>query len=465
MKKPMMRTLALGALTVAVLLTSGCGGNPTSGSSKTVSSTVIADEIADFGGRTVKIMSTWDTDPRVQAEDLRQSNYQDQITRWNQIEKEYNCKISVTVDANTYSNFVTAFNSGDAGCDIVCTSLSYTYPTYMVNGLLEPLDDYVNIYGTKSRPSVFMKDFSDMYSYNGKHYAVKKQEDIFPAYVIFYNKRIFDSTDALKKYDLNQLVNDKKWTWDIFRQVAKDATFDTAEGQHITGVASQGLSGELLVPMLVASNGGQFIERQDGKDVSAFAQPAFTEAKEFANQLVADKSLGSTGAFKSWTGSVDEFKNGHVAMFVSDYWRISDYHEALKNDKFGILPAPIGPRLKDYNNYQPDASYYAIVKGAKEPAKLGKLLEALNQPLASDEQAQMDTLEKNVYDEQSLDVLRMLKKKTSIQFYTGYASVIKYLMFSDWGLSTNTPPATFITSVKSLVDADMANSWVPKSKS
>lgn len=464
--KQTSRSLIAAALAISMLAISSCAAAPTSTSSTNESSTdesAVTDQIVDFGGRTVTIMSTWDIDPRVQAENLRPANYEEVLARWNQIEQEYNCILKVNADPNTYANFASAFNSGDNVADIVSTSIAYTYPVYMVNGLLEPLDDYMDIYGTEEKPSFFSKDLSDAFSLNGKHYAVASKNTGYPGYVILYNKRIFETTDALAKYDLNDLVNTKKWTWDLFRQVAKDATFDTADGKHVTGIASQGLSGELLVPILVASNGGLFIKKQDGKDVPAFEEPAFMEALEFANQLATDKSLGTTGTYASWTGSMEAFKQGQVAMLVSDYWRVTDYHESLKNDKFGILPAPIGPRLTDYNCDVTDVPYFAIVKGAKDPDKLGKLLTALLRPLPSSEQAMSDTLERSLFDSESLDVMNMLVGKSHLRFHTGYTTIITYFLYSHWGLATNTPPATYLAGVKGLITADMTNSWIPRS--
>jgi len=150
-------------------------------------------------------------------------------------------------------------------------------------------------------------------------------------------------------------------------------------------------------------------------------------------------------------------------MLVSDYWRVTDYHETLKNDKFGILPAPIGPRMQDYNCDVTDVPYFAIVKGAKDPDKLGKLLTALLRPLPSDAQAMSDTLERSLFDSESLDVMNMLAQKSHLRFHTGYTTIITYFLYSHWGLATNTPPATYLAGVKGLITADMTNSWIPRS--
>lgn len=121
--------------------------------------------------------------------------------------------------------------------DAITGDMTYSYPTWIINDMLEPLDDIMDVYG-KDPDSPWDPEISKNFIYNGKCYATKEKNLTLPKYVMYFNERLFREEESLKGYDLFELVRNKEWTWDKFVEVAKAGTIDKdGDGQaDIMGV-------------------------------------------------------------------------------------------------------------------------------------------------------------------------------------------------------------------------------------
>lgn len=133
-------------------------------------------------------------------------------------EKTYNCKVTYLPSswnsrANDLANYVNAGKSPDAVIGMVAED----FPLYATSGLLETIDlkafdinnDKIDTATTK-----------DVFTWDGKTYAIGA---FYETEVIIYNKTLIE--DAGYKTPL-QLYNEGKWTWDEFRKLAKNMSYD-----------------------------------------------------------------------------------------------------------------------------------------------------------------------------------------------------------------------------------------------
>ena len=457
-------------LVSAALLTgapAGCG----SGTGGKSSSASTAKSTVDFGGATVTMWSNYQRDPRKSTTAKDDPNYDDNVAAWNQIEKEFNVKIDVKSDENfdTFkNNFNTAYSAGEVIADCIAGDMTYSYPTWIINNMLLPLNDWLDVYN-KSGKAIWDPDISKTYEYNGKVYAVFPKNIDLPKYVLYFNQTLFSKYDQLKKYDLFQLVKSNQWTWDKFREVAMAGTIDTdGDGKaNIMGVSTRAQPGSFLADGLVVSNGCYFVKRDGASATFDLESPAGMEALEFLYKLAwNDQCLGVTDVFDSRDGGRTEFQAGRVARFAGARGDRSLMNEM--DDKVGMLPMPIGPKADGkYISDYPVTDFYGVVNGAKNPDKVAKLLEAIagiNFHGDTSAKTVKQVYESQVDQPESLDTIKIMLDARHKTAYYGYQVMIDDLLWSDYGLRAKTPPATFVAGIKPDITSKLNVLWTPISQ-
>lgn len=454
------RVVAMLAILCALgMFLTGCGQKETSSSgSANPSKTTV-----NFEGRTVKIWSGYQADPRKNEAAKSSSTYEEDCAKWDQIEKDFNCTIEILTeeDFDFFRNgFLNAYASGEVIADAITGDMTYSYPTWIINDMLLPLDDLLDVTGTKDG-SPWDGNISKNFVYNGKTYAVKAKNVDLPKYVMYFNERLFKEEPTLKQYDLFELVRNKEWTWDKMKEVAKAGTIDkNGDGNpEIMGLACRAQPGSFLIDGMVASNNNFFVRRNGDKVVFDLDAPSGIAAMDYVYKMAwEDKCLGVTGVFDSWTGGEDEFKAGRLALYAGDRGDMSFAKDM--DDKIGMIPFPIGPNgggkyIGDY----PAFDFWGIVKGCSEPEKVAELITALNTPA-------VPLTVKSVYEWQvdmpeNLEMIQiMLDSKVNTSYY-GYQVFIDELLWSDYGLREKKSPATFVAEKKPIIDAALDALWTP----
>jgi hypothetical protein len=331
-----------------------------------------------------------------------------------------------------------------------------------VNSLFSAVDNYFDCFN-KTGKSVWEPSVSKQLTYNGKCYGVAEKGDKMPTNVVFFNKRIFSQYDQLKNYDLYQLVKDKKWTWDKYREVAKAATIYASDGSvEVMGVAGQGQPGATINTSLITSNGNFFVDYSNGQHTYSLDKTSALKAMNLTYDMAwIDKSIGVTGIFSGWTGSQDAWQKGKCALYFGELWQSINYKKTMANDQFGILPIPMGPDMKDYVNDYSKGPIWGIVPGAKSPENIGKVIEAIIRP-QSWKLSAAKSVENRVCDQESLDILVSLAKNPTYSYYQGYNQLVSYVLWSDYGIPSKIPPATIAASRKQIVQMDINNAWTTR---
>ena len=179
----------------------------------------------DMGGSTIKWVSWYD-------ESIQEDN-PDNINRKRNLEdlmEKHNFKMEyVTVDFGEYQDKVTAsLVAGEPIGDIIRVARPWMIPTLVNQGLFAPVDEY-----TKNE-KVFIQQYTNEYSqYEGRGYGFRTGINGASS-GIFYNRTLMNQ---LGMKPLQEYVNEDKWNWDTFIQVAKEANKDSNnDGKLIFGV-------------------------------------------------------------------------------------------------------------------------------------------------------------------------------------------------------------------------------------
>ena len=462
------RFLSVGLAALLAAGLAGCsGGKETSEASGTESDTRNPNAV-DLGGRTVKIWASYQADPRLSESAKSEPNYEEACATWDDIERDFNCTIEILTeeDFDYFRNgFLNAFSAGEVIADAIVGDMTYSYPTWIINDMMYPLDGIMDVYGDDP-DSPWDPEISQNFVYNGKCYATKEKNLTLPKYVMYFNTRLFEEKESLKQYDLFQLVRDKEWTWDKFVEVAKAGTIDEdGDGQpDIMGVASRAQPGSFLIDGLVASNGNYFVKRDGDKVTFDLDSPNGLAALELAYKMAwEDMCLGVTGVFDSWTGGEDEFKAGRVAIFAGDRGDMS-FNQDMEDD-IGMIPFPIGPNSGgEYIGDYPAFDFWGIVNGAQEPEKIAKLLTAIvsnNGKESENPQTVESVYEWQVDMPENLEMIQiMLDSKVNTSYY-GYKVFIDELLWSDYGLREKISPATFLATKKPIIESALEALWTP----
>ncbi len=187
--------------------------------------------------------------------------------------------------------------------------------------------------------------------------------------------------------DLYQMVRDKEWTWEVYRDIAKKSTKDL-DGDGIYdqwGTSATAWGNEVM------SNGVQYVDEVDGKwTVSIDSQEGIR-----ALQFLYDINFGDATHNLTVSNSDNRqlFCDGYAAFNMSDMGRINGPTQQCfnTNHPYGIVPIPLGPDATEYASGHNDLDGWAIQACNKD---LEKVVPILNEwaLIVNDTNAYLDVL-------------------------------------------------------------------------
>lgn len=287
MKKGMKKALAAVLSFIMILGVVACGGGSSDSGSEGGSSKGSSGELK---------VAIWDTNQQKGLEEII-----------SEFTKETGIKASVQV--LDWDSYWTLLEAGATGGDMpdVFWMHSNEAVKYMSNGILLDITDKVNS-SDKLEMDKFPQDLKDMYTYDGKIYAVPKDVDTI---AMWYNKTMFDEAG------LDYPTAD--WTWDDFYETAKKLT--KSDGSQY-GFAMNPSNEQDSWMNIVYSMGGTII-KDDG--TSGFDDPKTIKAMEFVEKLVKD--VCPPANTMSETGTDVLFESGKVAMISQGSWMVAGFKE------------------------------------------------------------------------------------------------------------------------------------------
>ncbi|ALS29033.1 ABC transporter substrate-binding protein [Paenibacillus sp. 32O-W] len=316
----------------------------------------------DMNGYTIKMVH-WIDGPQegTQEGDLA-------VAREKEIEEKYNVNIEwVKVPWGEPPTMITnAALAGEPVADMVALDLYHAIPLIR-QGLLLPVDDLFDMNDPKW--PVNMKENG---SFEGKQYGFT--DKITGSTGLYYNKTLFEREGLPDPHDL---IEQDKWNWDSFLDIAKRATKDT-DGD---GVVDQwGMTTYLgnLTRLLVYSNNGNYYELKDGKYVFSHDNPNTLEALRFLGDLfnVHKVVLPNThNSFDDYTESQTVFSSGKAAMINGELWEGAERKDMT--DEQGFVYFPKGPKATEYSNTIENFVLWYMPANAKHPKETAQIWQDL----------------------------------------------------------------------------------------
>ena len=238
-----------------------------------------------------------------------------------------NKNIKVKIQVTPYDQYFTklqAAATGGAAPDVFWMN-GPNFQLYASNGVLAPISDQIKKDGLDT--SVYPKSLVDLYSLDGKQYALPKDFDTIG---LWYNKKLFD--DAGVKYP------DATWTWTDLQDAAAKLT---NKSKGIYGIPAS-LEGQQNFYNTILQAGGHVLSA-DGKS-SGYDDPATIKGLSFWTDLIKS---GSSPSLKQMTDTLplQWFESGKAAMFYGGSWNVIEFKKnEYTADKIDVAPLPKGEK-------------------------------------------------------------------------------------------------------------------------
>jgi len=379
------------------------------------------------------------------------------------IQKELNCKfkiVSTTVDK--LESYVTnSAASGKALCGII-TPPMYDSGFYISANLvtnftkvssIDLSKNYMNRYGILSASQ-----------FGSAKYAVAAEGET-RTHVVYFNKRILKEIGYSENY-IYDLVDSGKWTYDVYRDLAKKAMKDLDGKAGMSGDDQWGQvvqdDGTQLMSNVVVSYGTTMLKLgSDGSLKNNMTDPKIINAANLANEvIVKDGTKYELGADAD---KVNFFAAGKTLFLYADIGKAMSI--SSMKDEFGIAPAPQVSASKKYVSAIDWNSRVLMMPAglsAQDQYNAGAVIQAY-QYLYEDV---LDAMEKewtNRYlcDEKSAANWRIAANDLTTmpqQLYSQTNESIlsgTYRIFWDYFHGKSTSPATNIQSTKSVLDTTL----------
>lgn len=322
----------------------------TTGTTKSNSSAKIPTSL---DGQTI-VISTWSTStiPTKDGTDSGNAGYY--AFEW--AKKAYNVEVEwkVVPEETYFTEFITAALSGDTYSDI-CLTHSQTYLSWITDGLIVPLEEYMQDKDSK-------RWNKNTFTLNGHLYAMQPASTngvYLPENYFLYNPRMLKQ---LGLEDPQKLALEGKWTWEKFREYCKAATDPTAGTYGVTA---------FNLNQLMYTNNIEEIVYENGKYVNGY-----THGKTAKNMLdlltflqdmkVKDGSIlgDELGGLTAMNDAFNAFLDGK-ALFT--FAQSTSWLKKQKYKDYAPVTFPIGPAHegKYYNNVLEGFSCWSIPTNAR----------------------------------------------------------------------------------------------------
>ena len=287
-----------------------------------------------------------------------------------EIRKKYKVNVKfISIGVGDESSISTSLFAQNCAFDI----MYYTGPfsrNCALNGLLAKQNEISTI--DLSKPQFNKaKGFNEGMTFNGNVYGTVFGSELDKIPVIFANQTLIDtytSENGKRKYDILQLYKDGKWTMDKYIEIANAVERVDAAGKTTVWGASYGKGNGLF---LAAYAGGTVCRKiANGKEVyyPAMLSQAGVDCIELLRKMeFEEKSIMPSGGDNGRSG----FKNSTVAMIGHDLTEAPDLVTNVDGEVV-VVPIPKTPTQKNHL-FSARTSYYSIPAQAKNKELIGKI--------------------------------------------------------------------------------------------
>lgn len=294
----------------------------------------------NFGGQTTfSMISSWEISDETKAA-LRE-NYgleaETIIAPWD----DFTVRLATLVLSDTAPDAAMFRNDG------------YDFPNYIVNNLVQPVNDYVDM----SHPLfAACKQYYEDTLWGDKNYLLVSGYG--SSTCMFYNTKLIDDAGLESPWELYKR---NEWDWDKMREYALKLTED---GDRDGVPEVYGIAVNRPFPMLYST--GKVCGDFDGKNMSFHNNIEDSDIARamtlLSNLVTKDKVCPS-----AISGVLDMFGNGQIAMtFGEPFYTDPSIVKLAQEGKLGICPMARDPRVDKYY-VRGQAGGIWIPDGAKNP--------------------------------------------------------------------------------------------------
>ena len=299
------------------------------------------------------------------------------VARNNVIRQHYDCSImAVDIENGTLQD---DFNTNQNRIDLVLTR-------YNMGGKAN--GDYYNFHDLnidlKGKPW-FDQNFIEDVTVNGQLYALVGAFSLtsFDAtWVMFFNKKVKETTTQIRDIDFYQLVYDGKWTLDKFFEILKFAAHD--DGDSVMTVNTEDIFGLVSstfgIRGLYFGAGQSYVNKDDSKDVTEFSH-AFDQAAVEATNKIID-IYGFMGTTVTDYVKVEAQMRSNTVLFSPEVLRKASYYAGKQGSstdpvQIGILPHPKLNAEQNFYKHNVDnhVIYMCVPKTCSDLSRIAKFLE------------------------------------------------------------------------------------------
>jgi multiple sugar transport system substrate-binding protein len=241
---------------------------------------------------------------------------------------------------------------------------------YMDNGLLLDLTDKI-AKSEKIDLNNYYSDISDLYSLDGKYYAIPKDIDTI---ALWYNKTMFDEAGVA--------YPDDTWTWESLYEAAKKLT--KADGSQYGYAINTGNNQDSYYNAIYA-NGGYVIS--EDKKKSGYDDPKTIEAMKLFERMLREGISPDLQMISENPADV-LLQSGKVAMITQGSWMVPAFRDnEYTAANCDIAPLPMGEdgtRVSIYNGLG-----WAAAANGKNTDAAWSLIEYLGSKEAQLKQAEL----------------------------------------------------------------------------
>ena len=260
-------------------------------------------------------------------------------------EKKYNCIFECYDDSNNTETLIPAQLAGIKLCDAMETTGNRVFPDMVLNKIIMPVDDYVDFESPLWSPT----GLSTASLLLGKHWGLcgfpSVQGEIGSC--IVYNSDLLNRIGA---QDPQELMNQDRWNWDTYLEIARLATQDL----NGDGIIDQwGITGanDRFVFSLLFSNGARFTEYIDGRVKTSLFDRNAVNAVQFGLDLCSVYKVVEPLTFysRNFPKRLDVYLAGNAAMLATEGYDLGvTLGSGITGSRIAMLPK--GPDTNSYHN-------------------------------------------------------------------------------------------------------------------
>ncbi|MCR5486140.1 MAG: sugar ABC transporter substrate-binding protein [Lachnospiraceae bacterium] len=279
--------------------------------------------------------------------------------------------VKATIQVVNWDNYWTLLEAGASGGELpdVFWMHSNVAQKYMENDMLMDMTDKIAA-SDKIDLSNYYEGIVDLYSMDGKNYAVPKDIDTI---ALWYNKTMFDEAGVA--------YPDDTWTWADLAEAAKKLTTADHWGYAIAPSNNQD-----SFYNVVYSYGGNIIS--DDKKKSGWDDPKTIEAMELITGMIKDGSCPDLTTLAD-NGADVLFTSGKTAMVTQGSWMLAAFRDnEYTHDNCDVAVLPYAKDPSDRTSIYNGLGWAAAANGKNLDAAWS-LIEYLGSKEAQEKQAEL----------------------------------------------------------------------------